>query len=289
MAKNKNPALRANAVRTTLSFGTIRRLALASQPLALDASAWHRGRQSSRIAAPAGVLAAPNPSFAKDITALEECASVRDIRAGAIMARVKRRNALAESYSRQLIQSPAPQILSRARNATNTSLREGYIRDEKDRIVPNLANVLIALRTAPDLADAFAYDEMERAPVLMTELPLAPNGQSAGDDQYPRPVRDADVSQLQEVLQHRDLPRVGKDTAARELRVPAIHKPALAIFFNVARRQPCARKGGRRVAGIGGIARRPNRDGRSQQRSRLNIQLLGPENAPCPSYMLADW
>jgi predicted P-loop ATPase len=103
--------------------------------------------------------------------------------------------------------------LSRARNAANTSLQDGYIRDERDRIVPNLANVLIALRTAPDLADAFAYDEMERAPVLLTALPLAPNGESAGDDQYPRPVRDADVSQLQEVLQHRDLPKVGKDTA----------------------------------------------------------------------------
>ena len=83
--------------------------------------------------------------------------------------------------------------------------------DDRDRIVPNLANLLVALRAAPELIDVFAFDEMLRAPILMKDLPVAPRGASANNEPLPKPVRDTDVSQLQEWLQHMGMPRIGKD------------------------------------------------------------------------------
>jgi hypothetical protein len=87
----------------------------------------------------------------------------------------------------------------------------GCIRDNRGRAVPNLANLLVALRAAPELAGAFAYDAMLRATILTKELPVAPCGESANSDPLPRPIRDTDVSQLQEWLQHKGMPKIGKD------------------------------------------------------------------------------
>jgi predicted P-loop ATPase len=84
--------------------------------------------------------------------------------------------------------------------------------DDKNRIIANLANVMIALRADPSIEDALAFDEMLQAAVLVTRLPIAPNGEHAGTDPLPRPVRDEDVSQLQEWLQHQGMPRIVKDT-----------------------------------------------------------------------------
>jgi predicted P-loop ATPase len=83
--------------------------------------------------------------------------------------------------------------------------------DDRGRVIPNLANALIALRGAPELSDAFAFDEMLQAPILLKELPVAPKGESASIGPAPRPIRDTDVSQLQEWLQHLGMPRIGKD------------------------------------------------------------------------------
>jgi hypothetical protein len=83
--------------------------------------------------------------------------------------------------------------------------------DERGRIIPNLANALIALRTAPDLAETFAYDAMLCAPILLKDMPVAPGAERGDTDSLPRPVRDDDVSRLQEYLQHAGMPKVGKD------------------------------------------------------------------------------
>ena len=84
------------------------------------------------------------------------------------------------------------------------------ILDDRGRVLPNLANMMIALRTAPEIADAFTFDEMMRAPILTRALPVV-EGVAGELGPYPRPVRDADVSQLQEWLQRAGLPRIGMD------------------------------------------------------------------------------
>jgi predicted P-loop ATPase len=85
------------------------------------------------------------------------------------------------------------------------------IKDDNDRIIPNLANVLVALRALPEVAEAFAYDGMLKVATLRRELPVAPGGESASSGPLPRSVRDEDVSQLQEWLQHMGMPKIGRD------------------------------------------------------------------------------
>jgi predicted P-loop ATPase len=72
----------------------------------------------------------------------------------------------------------------------------------------NVFNALLALRNDTRLVDLFAYDEMLRAPILTRLVP----GQ---DDEWvaPRPVRDDDVTALQELLQRDGFEKVGKDIA----------------------------------------------------------------------------
>jgi predicted P-loop ATPase len=74
-----------------------------------------------------------------------------------------------------------------------------------------LANVLSALRNDSSLVNAFAYDEMQCATMLM---------QKEGRPIEPRPVEDADVFRLQEFLQRAGLKNLGADTvhAAVEVR-----------------------------------------------------------------------
>jgi hypothetical protein len=85
------------------------------------------------------------------------------------------------------------------------------IKDDRGCVVPNLANLLVGLRAAPELVGAFAFDGMQRAPILMKELPVAPAGSVGDNEHLPRMVRDTDVSQLQEWLQHIGMPKIGKD------------------------------------------------------------------------------
>jgi predicted P-loop ATPase len=81
------------------------------------------------------------------------------------------------------------------------------IKDGKDAPLPILANAMAALRHDPQLANAFAFDEMGRLPLLVDRLP--------GDGNEPhvvRPVSDIDVGLVQEYLQHAGLRRLSKDT-----------------------------------------------------------------------------
>jgi predicted P-loop ATPase len=105
--------------------------------------------------------------------------------------------------------------------------------DERDRVIANLANVMLALRSDPHVVKAFAFDEMMQTPLIVEPVPIAPGGKAAEstDDVLPRPVRDADASQLQEWLQHQGLPRVGVVTVHQ-----AIHQRARERGFHPVRR-----------------------------------------------------
>ena len=102
---------------------------------------------------------------------------------------------------------PGPTI-----SAGELSWRAGLI-SSKGTPLSILANVLIALRTAPEIANAFTYDEMLRAPILDRPLPSATIEHAPLDAlPEPRPLRDTDVTQLQEWLQHKGLQKIGRDT-----------------------------------------------------------------------------
>ena len=75
-----------------------------------------------------------------------------------------------------------------------------------------LANALAVLRT--EMPDAFAYDEMLCAPLLMQALEDEPGS-------TPRPVTDVDVGVLQERLQHLGLKRLSKDVVHQAVDVRA--------------------------------------------------------------------
>jgi len=80
----------------------------------------------------------------------------------------------------------------------------------KGQVLSTLANALLALREDPAFRGTLAYNEMMRAPMLMCPVPV--HGTAAKADGFkPRPVRDDDVSSIQEWLQIAGLPHIGKD------------------------------------------------------------------------------
>jgi predicted P-loop ATPase len=79
------------------------------------------------------------------------------------------------------------------------------MRDDKGRVLSNLANVMLALRDDAALRDMLAYDQMFAGEVLLRELDGTPCAK-------PRPVTDPDVTAMQEHLQWSGLTRTGKDT-----------------------------------------------------------------------------
>jgi predicted P-loop ATPase len=86
----------------------------------------------------------------------------------------------------------------------------GLIKDERERIIPNVANVLAVLRSVPAVERCFAYDEMQCATILAVPLPLPGDG-LANEGEKPRPIRDTDATQLQEWLQHLGIPKIGRE------------------------------------------------------------------------------
>ena len=103
--------------------------------------------------------------------------------------------------------------IKRARRPSKPTWLRDMLVDNRGRILPVLANVMTALRAAPELAGAVAFDDMMKAPILTAELPIVDGHPGPdGTDTLPRPVRDTDVSQIQEWLQHAGLEKVGRET-----------------------------------------------------------------------------
>lgn len=88
------------------------------------------------------------------------------------------------------------------------------LRTDNGKAQPNLANVLVLLRNEPLLRDCFAFDEMVRTVVVRRPPP------GVARDGFPRPIRDTDVTAVQEWVQRAALPRIGSDVvhAAIDLR-----------------------------------------------------------------------
>jgi Virulence-associated protein E len=88
------------------------------------------------------------------------------------------------------------------------------LREKNDALICNQANAVVALNTM--LPDHFAFDEMLQAAVLRQAL-------SGSEPYLPRAIRDADMSLLQNKLQHVGFKRMGWDTIHRALEVISVH------------------------------------------------------------------
>jgi predicted P-loop ATPase len=75
--------------------------------------------------------------------------------------------------------------------------------------LPIVANALLALRNDPAVIDAFAYDEMLCAPILMHQI-----GAPLGNIFEPRPLTDKDITDLQEWMQDAGLKRMAHETVS---------------------------------------------------------------------------
>jgi predicted P-loop ATPase len=85
------------------------------------------------------------------------------------------------------------------------------------KVLPILANALIALRNAPELKDAVGFDEMAVAAILEHEI-----GDELGvDGGGARELRDEDVGRITEWLQHAGLKRISSNIVHEAIRVRA--------------------------------------------------------------------
>jgi len=94
----------------------------------------------------------------------------------------------------------------RDRRTPGIAATMGVYMESKTPLACNVGNTLLALDREPEIMNAFGYDEMLRAEVLLRPL--------FGDDPHfkRRPATDADVTAVQKWLQWFGFRRLGKDT-----------------------------------------------------------------------------
>jgi predicted P-loop ATPase len=90
------------------------------------------------------------------------------------------------------------------------------IPDGQGQILPVLANAVTAIRGTPDMANAIAFDEMARVPMLV--------GPFGDGNVFPRPITDADVVRVQQWMQTAGIRRIGKEAVHDAIRLHADDK-----------------------------------------------------------------
>jgi predicted P-loop ATPase len=88
-------------------------------------------------------------------------------------------------------------------------------RDDRGRVIPDLANVLIALRGEKQLIGACVYDEMLQHSIVQREWPRAPDADPVQPP--PHETNDDDTGRLQEWLQRMGLPRIGREIVGQAI------------------------------------------------------------------------
>jgi predicted P-loop ATPase len=99
-------------------------------------------------------------------------------------------------------------IWGKAGNAGGPDWLKDAQRDKSLEPLPNLVNAMLGMRSEPRLRELVSYDEMQRAVIL--DNPLPDIALEIGFKS--RPLRDTDVSSIQEYLQKAGIKRLGKDT-----------------------------------------------------------------------------
>jgi predicted P-loop ATPase len=112
---------------------------------------------------------------------------------------------------------PPERSVRKARPSRGTLIPDNVITDDRGHLIPNVANGLAILRSAPPIEGCFAYDQMLCATMLMSPLPRPDGGVQNGNDEEPRPVRDTDATMVQEWMQHIGMPKIGIDQVFRAI------------------------------------------------------------------------
>jgi hypothetical protein len=164
------------------------------------------GKRDVTLASIAGRL------FAKRLNADEVAIALRGVNAAQC------RPPLPDEQVDKIVRSIGERERAKAEDPT-AQWKEECLVETKQAIPAVLANVLAALRGFPPVSECFAWDEMALTTMLVQPLPgMNPAG-------LPRPVTDADVSLLQELLQHEGLLRLGKDTTHQAVDTRASERP----------------------------------------------------------------
>jgi predicted P-loop ATPase len=121
------------------------------------------------------------------------------------------------------VKRPERLISCSAARKLDVLLQSPPVKDDRGRVVSDVANVLAVLRGVSDVERCFSYDEMLWQPMLSAPLP-SPSGGIANEAQDPRPVRDTDVTRLQEWLQHSGLPKIGRDQVFQAVDLRAVER-----------------------------------------------------------------
>ena len=88
-------------------------------------------------------------------------------------------------------------------------------RDDRGRVIPDLANVLIALRNEERLLGACGFDEMLQHSIVQREWPRAPDADPVQPP--PHETNDDDITRIQEWLQFMGMPRVGREIVGQAI------------------------------------------------------------------------
>lgn len=96
-------------------------------------------------------------------------------------------------------------------------------RDERGRVIPDLANVMIALRNEEQLVDACAYDDMMQHSIVERAWPHTEDAQPVRP--APHETGDDDIGRLQEWLQRMGIPRIGREIVGQAVELFAHERP----------------------------------------------------------------
>jgi predicted P-loop ATPase len=97
------------------------------------------------------------------------------------------------------------------------------VKDDRGRLVSDVANVMAILRGVPVVERCFLYDEMLCQTMLAAPLPTVSGG-IGNEAELVRPLLDTDATRLQEWLQRIGLPKIGRDQVFQAVDLRAVER-----------------------------------------------------------------
>jgi predicted P-loop ATPase len=109
--------------------------------------------------------------------------------------------------------SPLPTTLTDAFTSERPARHHDCLNDGNGKILPVVANAIVAIQNEPRISNSIAFDQMQRVPMV-----VGPIGDGTA---FPRPLEDTDIVKVQQWMQIAGIKRVGKDTVHDAVRLCA--------------------------------------------------------------------